>query len=599
MRIYSDYFGIRENAFAITPDPRYLFLSERHREAMAHLLFGTEEGGGFVQLTGEVGTGKTTICRAFLEQLPESVDVALLLSPPDNARELLLAIAAELQLRVPRRVTPTGELVALLNQRLLATHAAGRRTVVIIDEAQNILPEVLEQVRLLTNLETATHKLLQVFLIGQPELRQKLQHPALRQVAQRVTARYHLEPLSLSETQGYIQHRLAVAGCGQRLFSGAAFRQIYRHSQGIPRVINILCDRALIGAYATESLSVKATIVRHAAREWRGEEGGARRGFALPAAAMVAGLLVLTLAGLAVNGNVSSVEDMTDMVSTGITGDWFTRSDLLPTVPGPDPHNAVAGGDSATASPVSSGRPLSATIPAQPRLGSLSGRVPAIVAAREESPGKETPATGEFLSADHVVQRGIPVALHALSDRWGIDGNAVDRLSLCRRANRHGLSCMEDFGRWDELRGYNRPALLTLHRQHGNEAYLALVGLDRKRALVATAEGVFPVALRELEAYWTGEFMLLWRPPLGRVSMIAAGANEQAVQWLQGALQRGDGVVTSAREFDRDLQQRLRAFQHSRGLAADGIAGPRTLIHLNNLLEQPQVPLLVATNRND
>ncbi len=325
MRMYSDYFGFRENAFTITPDPRYLFLSERHREAMAHLMFGTEEGGGFVQLTGEVGTGKTTICRAFLEQLPESVDVALLLSPPDSARELLLAIAAELQISVPRYPASNGELVELLNRRLLKTHAAGRRTVVIIDEAQNILPEVLEQVRLLTNLETPTHKLLQVFLIGQPELRLKLQHPALRQVAQRITARYHLEPLGLSETQGYIQHRLAVAGGGPELFSSAAIRLIHRYSKGIPRVINILCDRALIGAYASEVSEVSAAIVRLAARELRGEDGGGNRPFSvepLTAAIMVFSVLLLaTAAGFSIRDNTSFAEAaFTGQQDNGLSG---------------------------------------------------------------------------------------------------------------------------------------------------------------------------------------------------------------------------------------------------------------------------------------
>lgn len=270
--MYSEYFGIRENAFSITPDPRFLFRSEQHCEALAHLLYGVVESGCFVLLTGEVGTGKTTICRTLLEQLPEKVDVALLLNPPQTGQELLLAITDELHIFVNHRDCAAHELVYLLTRRLLENHSQGRRTVVIIDEAQNIAPEVLEQVRLLTNLETRTEKLLHVFLVGQPELRDLLTKPSLRQVAQRITARYHLEPLSADETRDYIYHRLSVAGCRLGLFSEGAVRAIYRESKGVPRVINILCDRALLGAFASDKSHVTSKQISQAARQWRGKQ---------------------------------------------------------------------------------------------------------------------------------------------------------------------------------------------------------------------------------------------------------------------------------------------------------------------------------------
>jgi general secretion pathway protein A len=270
--MYSDYFGIKENAFSITPDPRFLFRSEQHCEALAHLLYGVVESGCFVLLTGEVGTGKTTICRTLLEQLPENVDIALLLNPPQSGRELLLAIHDELHIFINHRDISLHELVYVLTRRLLENHSRGRRTVVIIDEAQNIAPEVLEQVRLLTNLETRTEKLLHVFLVGQPELRELLQQPSLRQVAQRITARYHLNPLSEEETRDYVCHRLSVAGCRHGLFSDAALHQIYRESKGVPRVINILCDRALLGAFASDQPHVSSRQIHQAARQWRGEQ---------------------------------------------------------------------------------------------------------------------------------------------------------------------------------------------------------------------------------------------------------------------------------------------------------------------------------------
>ncbi|PKM42628.1 MAG: peptidoglycan-binding protein, partial [Gammaproteobacteria bacterium HGW-Gammaproteobacteria-1] len=295
--MYSDYFGIRENAFSITPDPRYLYMSERHREAFAHLLYGAVESGGFVQLTGEVGTGKTTVCRAFLDQLPEQVDVALLLNPPETPRELLLGIITELRIPLRTPEAPLKVLVDRLNAALLAGHAKGRRTVVIIDEAQNIRPEVLEQVRLLTNLETRTAKLLQLFLIGQPELREQLTRPSLRQVAQRITARYHLEPLSRAETEDYIRHRLTVAGCREGLFTTGAMKQVYQESEGIPRVINILCDRALLGAFAVDKAQVDGPMVRYAARQWRGAQRprDGRRGL-WRGAGIAAALLLLATA---------------------------------------------------------------------------------------------------------------------------------------------------------------------------------------------------------------------------------------------------------------------------------------------------------------
>ena len=270
--MYPEYFGLKEASFSITPDPQYLYLSDQHREALAHLLFGTGDSGGFVQLTGEVGTGKTTVCRAFLEQLPEHVDVALILNPALTVSELLRAICKEFHIEVPDEENSTKVLVDRLNEYLLTAHAKGRRPVLMIDEAQNLKPEVLEQIRLLTNLETAKHKLLQIFLVGQPELRELLDQKGLRQLAQRITARYHLQPLGPKETEDYIQHRIAVAGVKQRLFTPGAVKRIYRITGGVPRLINILCDRSLLGAYATDSRIVDSAIVGRAAHEFRGQQ---------------------------------------------------------------------------------------------------------------------------------------------------------------------------------------------------------------------------------------------------------------------------------------------------------------------------------------
>ena len=246
--MYLEHFNLTERPFSITPDPRFLYMSARHREALAHLLYGLGDGGGFVQLTGEVGTGKTTICRCLLEQIPDNVDLALVLNPKVTAIELIATVCDELGVVYDEKDVSVKSLTDVLNRYLLDAYARGRHTVLIIDEAQNLSADVLEQVRLLTNLETSTQKLLQIILIGQPELRTLLAREDMRQLAQRVTARYHLEPISREETSAYIKHRLQICGTSQPVFNKRALDRIQQLSGGIPRLINVLCDRSMLGA---------------------------------------------------------------------------------------------------------------------------------------------------------------------------------------------------------------------------------------------------------------------------------------------------------------------------------------------------------------
>src|SRR5580700_6848353 len=266
--MYLKFFGLNEKPFAITPDPRYLYLSERHAEALAHLLYGITEAGGFIQLTGEVGTGKTTVVRSLLAQTPQHAEIALILNPRMTAPEFLLTICEELGIGVQDAATGSlKDLVDILSDYLLRAHAAGKRVVLVVDEAQNLSPHVLEQVRLLTNLETNTQKLLQIILIGQPELRELLSRNELRQLAQRITGRYHLDPLSREETASYVRHRLRVSGATTDILTPYALHEAFRLSQGVPRVINVICDRALLGAYSLDRHKVTAGLVRSAAAE--------------------------------------------------------------------------------------------------------------------------------------------------------------------------------------------------------------------------------------------------------------------------------------------------------------------------------------------
>lgn len=264
--MYARYFGFSDAPFSIAPDPRFLYLSPHHREALAHLLYGVEQGG-FVVLTGEVGTGKTTVCRCLLQQLPPQVDVAFIINPRQDVCELLQSVLSELGLTVDEDTRSVKVLVDLLNERLLEGHSQGRNTILIIDEAQNLAPEVLEQLRLLTNLETRERKLLQLILLGQPELNELLDSRQLRQLAQRVTARYHLHALAPAQVPEYVRHRLAVAGFQGPLFSSAALRRVARRSGGVPRLVNLICDRALLGIYANHERQVTPAVVERAAAE--------------------------------------------------------------------------------------------------------------------------------------------------------------------------------------------------------------------------------------------------------------------------------------------------------------------------------------------
>jgi general secretion pathway protein A len=247
--VYIEHFGLREEPFSLAPDPRFLYASEQHREALAHLLYGVRDGGGFVLLTGEIGTGKTTVFRCFLEDVPPEVRLALLLHPRLSSRELLAAVCSEFGIAA-REEDGTGRLIEGINRFLIELGASGGRAVIVIDEAQNLSPDILEELRLLTNLETNTRKLLQIVLIGQPELREMLEQPALAQVSQRIVARCHLVPLARREVAPYVRHRLGIAGTEERVFSPAVFSLLFVLTGGVPRLINLVCDRALLGAFA-------------------------------------------------------------------------------------------------------------------------------------------------------------------------------------------------------------------------------------------------------------------------------------------------------------------------------------------------------------
>ncbi len=550
--MYLTFFGLNEKPFSITPDPRYLFLSERHAEAMAHLLYGINEAGGFIQLTGEVGTGKTTIVRSLLAQAPENAEIALILNPRMTPPEFLLTLCEELGIGVPDSAERSlKDLVDILNDYLLRAHAAGRRVVLVVDEAQNLAPEVLEQVRLLTNLETNTRKLLQIILIGQPELRELLSRNELRQLAQRITGRYHLDPLSEPETAAYVRHRLRVAGATSEIFGRFALREIHRISGGVPRVINVICDRALLGGYSLDCHRITTALVRQAGSEVFGRRFPARW---VPWTASLAAALVLSAAGVAL---------------------WRLGPGWL-----------------ASAAP---SRPKIQPVRAAPQGQGPRHDAPALPAAVPHP----APAAAEPLPALLVRYTGdtTPDAAFArLFHLWGLR-YAPGGQDPCAQASRYGLECLKERGSLGQLRLFNRPAILRLADTAGHSHQVVLTRLGKSRATLDLGRPAHQVRLGELTNEWLGDYVILWRPAAGPVKILSAGMSGADVLRLRQSLQKLEGVTASQPEddvYDSGLTQLVRRFQRTHRLTVDGIAGIETQVALSGALPAPDTPSLTS-----
>ncbi|MGC2062876.1 MAG: AAA family ATPase [Thermodesulfovibrionales bacterium] len=353
--MYLEHFGLKEIPFSIVPDPHYLYMSKGHREALAHLRYGINNNAGFVMLTGEVGAGKTTICRSLLKQMPQDIETAFILNPRLTVEELLASVCDEFRIDYPKGNTSVKVFVDGINEYLLSVHRSGRRAVLIIEEAQNLSPGVLEQLRLLTNLETDRRKLLQIILLGQPELRDMLDRPELRQLAQRITARYHLGPLSSGELDAYIAHRIAVAGCDGRLFPSSLMPKLFYLSNGIPRVINVICDRALLGACVEGQCVVSRNTMIRAAAEVSGEGDGRqgwRRGWRM--SRWITAGLVLVICGILLSSGyyhfkaASVAEEKAGTASPGNSSPVDLRwrpAKFFPLLQRQNPYNSASAND--------------------------------------------------------------------------------------------------------------------------------------------------------------------------------------------------------------------------------------------------------------
>ena len=651
--MYLSYFGLVERPFSIAPDPQYLYMSAKHKEAMAHLSYGLTQGGCFIVLTGEVGTGKTTLCRNLLSDLPDNVDVALILNANINEDELLETICDEFKIAYQENSSQK-KLLDSINEYLLRTFAENRHTVLIIDEAQLLSPSVLEQIRLLTNLETTKSKLLQIILIGQPELNEVLARNDLRQLAQRVTARYHLPAIGKDEIQDYVSFRLGVAGCKKHLFSAQALRQLHSQSEGIPRKINVLADHALLATYAKSQLMVDAKTVKQAAKEVfipnAGE--GARRPvtpiWRLAAALVTLNLLAWWLWGSGEQQSVSiessevlnqqgtpkpisddSNKDLAQLESNGESSKGIQESKE-------DDFNKLVQGESNE--PSSDVDVFSAESDAQPRLpeqevdvvATETQSITTILKPEGVKPGSvvisedfldDSPATQEIQSVIETVatperpsylsdtpfakvlevsadRTGRVAAFRNLASAW--DARLPDIVSgpLCAELANQQVSCLS-VSSWSSLMRLNRPAIAVIDHQ-GISHRIIVYQVADDVASVLVGDRTYTVPVAELKDRWTNNALVFWRPGSGGASLYALGDDSEELPRVRLQINRALSKLEmplldsiDASNFDEDLQSKTRQLQLKFGILADGRIGSETYLLLNEIVSPDEVPVLV------
>lgn len=638
--MYCDFYGFREKPFSITPDPKFLFLGATHKEAFAHLVYGIRERGGFITITGEIGTGKTTLCRALLSHLSEDTLVAFILNPTLSAIELLKSINEDFG------ISSTGgtrkDLIDELNRFLLQKRREGKNTVLIIDEAQNLDSEVLEHIRLLSNLETDTEKLLQIILIGQPEFRSILAKPALQQLNQRVTVRYHLQPLSREETEAYIRHRLSVVGAEEKVrFSPKAVKKIYAYSGGIPRLINVLCDRCLLAGYSLGRRDIDASMVERAHREVAGTEDrwtaatwmrALRRG-------LLPGILLAAFVALVAYGFHLLVSR-----SPGFTlssaGSARTRSLVQGTAKEEaatkraKSRPAVAGTSEATrpanlsgAQTVPTGLEPEEKTRAGARLSGEEQQALAVSSAPQAVPAAFPEAAEHLIGDTAGSRRDVPavskgkglvdslarrsvletrrLALAGVLEKWSLldpslkGAENLERslsLDLFGGARSFGLQCARFRGNLNRIRVLNVPVILEMAvGENPPKRYLALTGLDGVLAEVFPGldDGTRKVPAQVIEKYWYGTAYLFWKDPFGEEMYLREGSQGRQVLWIQNGLKElGYLAIRPSGIFDADTTLALMAFQSDHRLDEDGVAGPQTRVLLQRALKVSDMPVL-------
>jgi general secretion pathway protein A len=591
--MYEEFYGFRDNPFRLTPDPDYLFLSSNHQEALGHLLFGIRERSGMVVITGEIGAGKTTLVRTLMRDLDAQTTAAYIFNPALSALELLQTINAELGL--PATSASKKDLIDELNHFLLEQQAAGRQAVVIIDEAQALEPGVLEQLRLLSNLETERVKLLQIILVGQPELAAILARPELAQLDQRVTLRWHLGPLNAEETGAYVRHRLRLAAAMREAvhFTPAALRLIYRFSHGIPRLINVLCHRALLIGFTREERDIGRKIVRQAIEELRRDRRESRRSLSwrLVTATTLGAASLLFVAGV-LFGVVPSPEWLPGFPSPH-------KQEI--TAQAPATEHAQAQASFPQTDPP---KPADTQATRAPTTPSPSASLPATVSASSE---EDTTTADTFRQYVQILDLtdSAERSTNGLLRAWGVD-------ELQAREWRNGILDFSAIARTRQLEYQplsstvnllsllNLPIILELTASaHQGTRFILLLGLagDRCRVLLDRER---EVPMRVLDEYWSGKAHFFWKDFENVGFLLAVGSVGQNVKRLHTLLSKvqepRDGKFLPIRPdtFGRQTEEAVVRFQKAKHIPSDGVVGPLTLVLLYNSLTDYPHPSLGA-----
>jgi len=630
--MYEEFYGFRDNPFRLTPDPDYLFLSTNHQEALGHLLFGVREGSGVVVITGEIGAGKTTLLRTLVRNLDSSTIVAYIFNPVLSAIELLQTINADLGL--PATSTSKKDLIDHLNHFLLEQQTAGRRVVVIVDEAQDLEPAVLEQLRLLSNLETEREKLVQIILVGQPELREILTRPDLAQLDQRVTLRWHLGPLNEAETAEYVRHRIRVAADGKEPvhFTAKALASVYRLARGIPRLINILCHRALLIGYTREERQIDSPTILQAAKELGRTEPASVRVFSrMLTSPLLVGMLIFLGTAMLVLASTHgwlptqsplnqepararrTAEGDTDLASqlVAATSDTTSLNSSVSASESPQEAKAAAVAPPVTSSPpVSSGAQsaslaASASPPPTPAVSTTALAVPA------QEPGAEQTFL-QLLQHMTIVDSAVR-ATNGLLQAWGAETlrheewrDGVIDLGAITRARR--LEYLPLNGSFSLLSLLDLPAILELTTPAQNEPRFALLTSVRDGHCRLLLDHEREVPLQTLTEHWFGKAYLFWKDFENVGAPLAVGSVGQQVRRLYLLLSQAPGMNTRLTAiprpdtYSRQTEEIVAQFQKSKRLTPDGVVGPQTMITLYNAVSRyprPSLSMVSSPSRAD
>ncbi|MFT6925409.1 MAG: general secretion pathway protein A [Psychromonas sp.] len=570
--MYQDFFSLKEQPFSISPDPDFLFLSNRHQEAIAHLQYGVRGNGGFVLLTGEVGTGKTTVCRKLLQEIGATTDVAFILNPALTEIELLATVCDEFQIDYEKETTSLKLLFDSLTAWMMNNHHQGRSAIVLIDEAQHLSFSVLEQLRLLTNIESNNKKPLQVILIGQTELQQKLKQPELRQLAQRISARYHLLPLTQQESAYYIQHRLNVAGASFPIFEPRAVKEIFKRSQGVPRLINLLCDRSLLCAYTQNSLKVTALMVKKASDEMEISSNQTFFNATFKSSWRFVALILLALLTAFQAPQLLTRFQEVQAQPPALTVPAAILSESSAELNAPSEEYIVPSEEY--------------IVPPEEYIVPSELQQATTVAAGQEN---EAPDWFDDYESLDISNATFANALFNLYAVWGYQGDP--ETVNCEQGKSVLLSCYSANTSLKKLKQLNYPAVVKLERDNLESLHAVLYRINGSYQLLIDGQ-VIEVSETWFNKYWSGELTVLWQAPFALQTNLKFGQQGEQVAWLVRQLnQLQEMPPESKNRFDLPLLQQVMSFQIENGLKDDGIVGVQTLMPLMQRVN-PQLPRL-------